>query len=44
MLALIPYPFTDPKFSIDADSMRMVSRLTCHLVGARGCFDQPART
>lgn len=32
MLALIPYPFTDPKFSIDADSMRMVSRLICHQI------------
>ena len=32
MLALIPYAFTDPKFSIDADSMHMVSKLICHQI------------
>lgn len=35
MLVLIPLAFTEPKFSIDADSMHMVSRLICHQIFQR---------
>ncbi len=32
MLVLIPYPLTEQPFSLDADSLRMVSKLICHQI------------